>query len=178
MSATPARGGYSRTAKVLHWVIAALVLGLIPVGLSLDLLPQGPIQDFAYLMHKSTGFVVLLLMILRLGWRLACPPPPPEPDMPRWQQAIASANHYAFYAILLTMPWLGWAGSNAFGAPVSVYGLFTLPNLVGEDKELAKTILGWHAALGITVAGLILLHIGAVLFHRFVRRDAVLARMT
>jgi cytochrome b561 len=174
----PAAGGYTRTAKAFHWIVAVLVLVMIPVGLSLESLPKGPIQDTFYDLHKSTGFVIFLLMIGRLAWRIASPPPPPEPDMPRLQQALASANHYLLYAILLVMPIFGWAGSNAFGAPVTVYGLFTLPDLVSKDEPLSKTLLGIHAVLGITAAVAVSIHVGAALFHRFVRRDAVLARMT
>ncbi|RXF72840.1 cytochrome b [Hansschlegelia zhihuaiae] len=175
---TPAAGGYRLPAKIFHWTVAVLVLGMIPVGLSLESLPKGPIQDAFYAAHKSTGFVVLILMIGRLAFRLANPPPPPEPTLPRWQVAVAHANHWALYAILLVMPFFGWAGSNAFGAPVSVYGLFTLPDLVSKDESLSKTLLAIHATLGLTAAALILLHIGAALQHRFVKKDAVLARMT
>ena len=174
----PAAGGYAFPAKLFHWSVAILVLGMIPVGIALNSLPQGPIQDAFYAAHKSTGFVVLLLMIGRLGYRLTHPAPPPEPTTPRWQIGVSHAVHWTLYAILLVMPIIGWAGSNAFGAPVSVYGLFTLPDLVTKDEPLSKTLLAIHATLGITAAALITLHIAAALYHRLVRRDAVLARMT
>ncbi|HEY0293052.1 MAG TPA: cytochrome b [Hansschlegelia sp.] len=174
---TPAAGGYTLTAKIVHWLVAVAVIGLILVGLSLDSIPKGPSQDLAYFLHKSTGVVVLALMTARIAWRLTNPPPPSEPDLARWQVRLSHAVHWTLYAILLVMPVLGWAGSNAFGAPVSVFGLFTMPTLLAEDKELAKQILGWHARLGITAGLLIVLHIAAALYHRFVRHDAVLARM-
>jgi cytochrome b561 len=151
---------------------------MIPVGLVLNSLPQGRIQDAFYAAHKSTGFVILLLMIGRLAYRLVNPPPPAEPTLARWQIGASHAVHWSLYAILLVMPILGWAGSNAFGAPVSVYGLFTLPDLVSKDEPLSKTLLGIHATLGIIAAVLVLIHIGAALHHRFVKKDAVLARMT
>lgn len=174
----PSSGGYNTTAKVLHWTVAACVLGLITLGLLLDAIPQGPAQDFAYMIHKSTGFLVLVLMLLRLIWRLMNPPPPPEPSMEPWRQAAASATHYAFYALLIAMPIIGWAGSNAYGAPVNVYGLFTLPTILDKNEDLSKQIFWWHETFGLTVGALVLLHAGAALHHRFVRKDAVLARMT
>lgn len=176
--ASPAAGGYRAPAKVLHWAVAILVLGMIPVGIMLESLPKGPIQDGFYAAHKSTGFVVLLLMIARLGYRIVSPPPPSEPTLASWQIGLSHAVHWTLYAILLAMPIIGWAGSNAFGAPVSVYGLFTLPDLVSKDEPLSKTLLGIHGTLGLIAGALIVLHIAAALYHRFALKDAVLARMT
>ncbi|GLK80390.1 cytochrome b [Methylopila turkensis] len=175
---TPAAGGYTSTAKVLHWIVAAVVVAQIVGGVSLDFMADGPSKDWFYDVHKSTGVLILALMVARLGWRLAVPPPPPEPTLERWQIGLSHAVHWALYLILLAMPLLGWIGSNAFGAPVPVFGLFEMPRIVGEDKELSKAVLGWHATLGFVGAGLIALHVAAALFHRFVRKDAVLARMT
>lgn len=175
---TPAYGGYRFPAKLFHWTIAVLVLGMIPVGISLDYLPKGPIQDWFYALHKSTGFIVLVLMVGRLAYRLTHRPPPSEPTLERWQIGASHAVHWSLYAILLIMPFFGWAGSNAFGAPVHVFGLFTLPDLVAKDEDFAKTLLGIHAFLGLTAAALVSIHIGAALHHRFVKKDAVLARMT
>lgn len=177
-SAIPAAGGYRTPAKILHWTVAILVLGMIPVGLILNALPQGPTQDAFYAAHKSTGFLVLVLMIARLAYRITHRPPPPEPTMARWQIGASHAVHWSLYVILLVMPIIGWAGSNAFGAPVTVYGLFTLPDLLTKDEPLSKTLFSIHATLGITAAVLIVIHIAAALRHRFVERDAVLARMT
>ena len=177
-AAIPAAGGYRTPAKILHWTVALLVLGMIPVGISLESLPKGPIQDGFYAAHKATGFVVLVLMIARLAYRIVSPPPPSEPTLARWQVGVSHAVHWTLYAILLVMPILGWAGSNAFGAPVSIYGLFTLPDIVSKDEPLSKTLLGIHGTLGLIAGALIVLHIAAALYHRFGLKDAVLARMT
>lgn len=177
-AALPAAGGYRAPAKILHWAVALLVLGMIPVGIVLEDLPKGPIQDGFYAAHKSTGFVVLVLMLARIAFRIASPPPPSEPTLARWQTGLSHAVHWTLYAILLVMPILGWAGSNAFGAPVTVYGLFTLPEIVSKDEPLSKTLLAIHGTLGLIAGALILLHIAAALYHRFVLKDAVLARMT
>ncbi|PZQ16121.1 MAG: cytochrome B [Ancylobacter novellus] len=174
----PAAGGYRAPAKILHWAVAVLVLGMIPVGLVLESLPKGPIQDFFYAAHKSTGFLILVLMLARLAFRLVSPPPPPEPGLARWQVGLSHAVHWTLYAILIVMPIVGWAGSNAFGAPVSVYGLFTLPDIVAKDEEFSKTLFAIHETLGLIAAALIALHVAAALYHRFALKDAVLARMT
>ncbi|WP_036305826.1 cytochrome b [Methylopila sp. 73B] len=175
---TPAAGGYTPTAKVLHWVVAIFVISEIIVGLSLDSIPDGPTKDTIYDLHKSTGIVILTLMIVRLAWRLTNPPPPSEPTLARWQIGLSHAVHWTLYLILLVMPILGWAGSNAFGAPVPVFWLFEMPRIMSENKDLSKQILAVHGTLGFVAGGLILLHVAAALYHRFFLKDAVLARMT
>lgn len=175
---TPDAGSYTTTAKVLHWVLAVIVVGSIAVGISLGLMADGPTKDWFYDLHKSTGVVILVLMLVRLAWRLTHPAPPHRADLPRWQVGVSHAVHWTLYGILLVMPILGWIGSNAFGAPVPFYGLFELPRIVGEDKEFSKTILTVHAALGLTAAALIVIHVAAALYHGLVRRDGVLQRMT
>src|SRR5690554_7422234 len=57
--------------------------------------------------HKSLGISVLALMLLRLGWRLYAGGVPPVAGTPRWQQAIASATHWALYALAVAMPLSG-----------------------------------------------------------------------
>lgn len=175
---TPAAGGYSPTAKALHWIVAALVIGLIAVGIGREFMPKGPERDFITMLHKATGIVVLVLMLARLAYRIANPPPPSEPGLPRWQVGLSHATHWLLYAIVIAMPILGWTGSNALGRPVSMYGLFNLPTLLAENKPLGEQIYDVHGVLGFTALALIVLHVSAALHHRFVRRDAVLARMT
>jgi cytochrome b561 len=174
----PAAGEYATTAKVLHWVIAVAVIGLIVVGIGREFMPKGPTRDFVTMLHKATGIVVGALMILRLAWRLSSPPPPSEPYLARWQIGLSHAVHWSLYAILLAMPAIGWVASNALGRPVSMYGLFDLPTLSAEDKPFGESLFDLHGALGYVAAGLIALHVGAALYHRIVKRDGVLARMT
>lgn len=174
----PAAGGYTPAAKALHWIVAVLVIGLIAVGIGREFMPKGPERDFVTMLHKATGIVVLVLMFLRIRHRIANPPPPPEPGTPRWQATASEIVHWLLYAILLIMPVLGWVGSNALGRPVSMYGLFDLPTLVSENKVLGESVYDWHGILGFTALGLIVIHVGAALYHRYGRRDAVLARMT
>lgn len=174
----PAAGGYTPAAKALHWIVAFLVIGLIAVGIGREFMPKGPERDFVTMMHKATGIVVLALMFLRIRHRIANPPPPPEPGTPRWQTLASEVVHWLLYAILMILPMLGWVGSNAYGRPVSMYGLFDLPTLVGENKPLGELVYDWHGVLGYAALALIVIHVGAALHHRFGRRDAVMARMT
>ncbi|TXL70079.1 cytochrome b [Vineibacter terrae] len=168
---------YTGPARLLHWTMAVLVLMTIPVGFILLDLPQGRLQDTLFDLHRSIGVLLFVLVVIRLGWRLAHPPPPLPDDLPAWQRAASGTVHRLFYAILLIQPIVGWWGTSAFGAPINVFWLFELPPLVSKDEAAAKQILGWHGIIGITLSVAIAIHVGAALFHHFVRRDAVLRRM-
>lgn len=171
-------GRYTLTARILHWTVAVLVIGQISVGISLGFMADGPTKNQVYDLHKSTGILILALMLCRLVWRLTHPAPAHGPQIERWQVGVSHAVHWTLYLILLVMPILGWVGSNAFGAAVPVYGLFTMPTIVGEDKPFAEQVLAVHAVLGFVAAALIVLHVSAALYHALIRRDGVLQRMT
>src|SRR3954465_13223965 len=96
-SATPA---YTLTARVLHWVTAALVLTMIPVGVAMANADFGAWQDTLYDLHRSTGVVVPPLMLGRLFWRLTHRPPPLPADISAIQQLAARATHWALYGLL------------------------------------------------------------------------------
>lgn len=175
MGAAPA-GRYGGVARALHWSTAVLVIAMIPAGFSLLSLPAGPIQDAGFLLHRSTGVLLFVLTVARLGWRLANPPPLPA-AIPAAQRAIAHAVHVALHALLFAMPLVGWWATSAYGAPISVFGLFELPPLVAQDRAVAEQAFALHGALGIAMAGLTAAHAGAALHHHFSKRDGVLRRM-
>ena len=84
---------------------------------------------------------------------------------------------FALYLLLFVVPVLGWAGTNAYGDPVSVFGLFDFPVILGKDTPLSERIFLWHLYGGIVVAAVAVLHAAGALYHRLVKRDCVLARM-
>ncbi len=181
MSHLPAEGsqapGYTPTARVLHWVTAALVLTMVPVGIIIANEWGGKLQDALYSLHKSVGALLLALVVVRLAYRLTHKPPPLPGDIPPVQRLAAQAMHWVLYALLIVQPLLGWAGTSAYPAPVPVFGLFELPPLLAPNRALSEQLLSVHGLVGLTIAGLAALHIGAALFHHFVRRDRVLLRM-
>jgi len=170
-------GRYGATARVLHWSMAVLVIAVIPAGFVLLSLPPGPIQDTAFVLHRSTGVLLFVLTALRLSWRLTHPPPPLPASIPSGQRAIAHAVHVALYGLLFAMPLVGWWATSAYGAPISVFWLFELPPMVAQDRAVAEIGFQVHAALGIALALLIAAHAAAALHHHLVKRDGVLRRM-
>jgi len=175
---TPVRpAGYSAAAKFFHWVVAIAVLAAIPVALAMVRVDQGPLQNRLYDLHRSLGVLVLILMAVRLLWRVYRPAPDLVPGLPDWQVAAARISHWTLYGVLLAMPVLGWAGTSAFGAPITVFGLFEWPALLEKDQQLAGILLGLHRWFGFALVGLLALHVGAALHHHFIRKDETLRRM-
>jgi cytochrome b561 len=167
---------YSLPARLAHWFTAAFIIFAFFVGLAMMRIGQGALQDELFDWHRSFGATVFALAALRLLWRL-WHPAPPLPDMPAWMRVGAWLSHRLLYAFMLVMPIIGWLGSSAFGAPVHIYWLFDLPPLVKPDRALANVVLAIHVYGAFTLAALVVLHIGAALYHLVVRRDGVFRRM-
>lgn len=167
---------YRLPAQIFHWATAIFVLAAIPLGFMMQEADPGPRQNQLYDLHRSFGFVIWLVVLGRIAYRLYSPPPPMVP-MPRWQERIADSVHKVLYLFLLTMPLIGWAGTSAFGARISIFGLFHLPMILEKNEALSKVLLTTHGAMGFILAVLVTGHIGAALFHHVVRKDQTLLRM-
>lgn len=168
---------YSETARVLHWTVAILVLITIPIGVVMANVEGGALQDALYDVHRSIGTVIIPLVILRLGYRLTHPPLPLPEDIPAIQERAAHATHWGLYALLVVQPFVGWVATSAYGAPIKVFGLFQLPPIWPQDQALSDRFFLVHGLIGATIAGLAAVHIGAALYHHYVRKDGVLMRM-
>jgi len=168
---------YSLTARTLHWITATLVLINLPLGLTIANIGDGPLKDWLYNQHRSIGALVIPVILLRFLYRLTHRPEPLPADVPPIQQLAAHATHWLLYGLLIVQPFLGWIGTSAFPAPIVVFGLFQLPPLWWEDRAFSDLILTVHAFVALAIACLVAMHIGAALYHHFVRKDAVLARM-
>lgn len=161
----------------MHWIMAVLIVSTIPIGWVMGDLEPGPTQDRLYHLHRSIGVTVLALACLRLALRLRLGAPPPEPSLEPWQRTASIAAHHGLYVLIFLVPLLGWAGTSAFGAPIIVWGLFELWPILPRSEALSAVLLGAHGFLASAMAGLALVHIGAALWHGFVRGDGVLQRM-
>jgi cytochrome b561 len=168
---------YSLTARTLHWITATLVLINLPLGLAIANIGDGPLKDWLYNLHRSIGVLVIPVILLRFIYRLSHRPAPLPANVPPIQQLAAHATHWLLYGLLIIQPFLGWIGTSAFPAPIVVFGLFELPPIWWEDRAFSDLILTVHAVVGLAIACLVVMHIGAALYHHYVRRDAVLARM-
>lgn len=161
----------------MHWAVALLVFAVFPLGLYMYDLPLSPDKLRLYNYHKWIGITVLMLTVLRLGWRLSHRPPALPATMKNWEQAASHGMHYLLYALIVAVPLSGWLMSSAKGFQTVWFGVLPLPDLVGKDKELGKLLAEMHEVLNFTLLGLVAVHIGAALKHHFIVHDDILARM-
>lgn len=177
----PPDARYTLPAIALHWVLALAILGAIGMGWYLEGQPFSPAKLKLINWHKWAGITILALSVLRLLWRLTHRPPAlpaaVEAGMPPWQRLAHHGTHALMYVLFLAVPLLGWAASSAKGFPIVWLGVLPLPDWVGVDQELGKTLQDLHSLGAWTLAALIALHVAAALKHQFIDRDGLLARM-
>jgi cytochrome b561 len=168
---------YGSLAKLLHWSILLLIIVQYFLAESADEMPDGPGKLQVLGQHKSRGMLLRLLAVVRIAWKVAnrgLPAPVGEGLMKK----AAAAGHGLLYLLILVQPLSGWAMSSAAGYPVSLFGAFQFPALVGANPELHEVLEEVHEALFVTLVVVAVLHAAAALYHHFVLKDDVLRRMS
>jgi cytochrome b561 len=167
---------YGSLAKFLHWAIVLLIVPQYFLAEAAHDLPNGVEKLQLYTWHKSLGMLVLLLALVRIGWKLAnrgLPGPVGEP----WQRKAAAAGHGLLYLLILAQPFTGWLMSSAANYPVTLFGWFQFPALIGENHDLHEWLEEVHELLFTLMLVVVAVHIAAALYHHFILRDGVLRRM-
>ena len=163
-------------AQLLHWLIALLIVGLGILGLVMTDMAPSMDKLKIYALHKSFGITVLMLVGLRLVWRLATKHPPELPG-PAWQRRSASVVHGLLYVMMFVVPLSGWLFNSAANSALQWFGLFHVPALWGADpamKHLAREV---HEDGFWILAALVGLHVAAALKHHYFDHDETLRRM-
>ena len=180
----PAQSRYSGVAMVLHWAIALLIVLEIGLGLRMEG-PPGAITFAVYQLHKSIGITILVLTLVRIGWRWTHRPPSAG-EGPAWEKRLAQTVHIGFYAMLLAIPLSGWliVSASRTGIDTVLFGLVPFPHIPGIPglepaskaavEEAAETA---HRLLSYALYGLLALHVLGALKHHFINRDHGLARI-
>ena len=164
-------------SQSVHWVTVVLVFATTGIALVMVEMPLGVRKLELYALHKSIGVLILGLTAIRLAWRLSGARPVPLGPSHAYERILAHSVHVSFYIALIAMPLTGWLMSSAANFSVSVFGLFTLPDLVAPDKALEETLKAAHYWLGWGLAGLLALHVAGALKHHFVLGNDTLRRM-
>jgi len=168
---------YTGTAKVLHWLVALIIIGLFVLGQYMSDLSMSPRKLQLYSWHKWFGVTVFLLVLVRLGWRLMHQPPRLPEQMPKLQQLASHVGHTALYGLMLAIPISGWLMSSAKGYQTVWFGVLPIPDLLGKDKLLGDLLAELHGALNGVLMFIVVIHVIAALKHHFIDRDDVLKRM-
>ena len=174
MSATRA-SRFTPLQRGLHWVMALCILAMLFIGVGMvSTITQSHLTLVS--IHKPLGLAILALVLVRIVVRLRSGAPGLPADLPVPMKLAARLSHYAFYALMLAMPLLGWGMLSAAAYPVTVLG-FTLPPILPQSDSLHSLLWTAHRTLAFAFFALILLHLAAALFHALVRRDGVFEAM-
>lgn len=172
------RNRYSTVSLVLHWLIAVMILSQVLLITANEATEGQAISRQFVEVHKALGLSVLVLTLVRIGWRIANPAIPLPDTMKRWEKGLARTTHVLFYVFLLAMPLTGWAAVSATGRDLSWFGLFNWPLLpISGGRDAFKSIIGIHELVMKGLYALVALHVVGALKHQFVDRDNVLHRM-
>lgn len=168
---------YDLPMQIMHWAIALLVVAAFVTVQLVEGMPRGPERVAMMGLHKSLGVTVLALVVARLVWRNVRPQPGLPEGMSPLLGVAARAGHGGLYLLMVLVPLVGILMSQLNGRPVSVFGLFTLPTLLGPDKELGEALEEVHEVAGNLILILSGLHAVAALYHQYILKDGVLERM-
>ena len=176
-AAPGAAPGYSTPARVFHWAIAGAVLIQIPAGVLMTSEPLVAIRDPLYVLHKGLGVILLVLVALRVLWRLTHRPPPFPDYVPRLEQRIAGATHVAIYVALVVQVVSGYVRTVGDNFPIELLDVLGIPPLIPPMPRLAQAMLVVHQISVLVLLGLVAVHVSAVLRYQLIERRNILARM-
>ncbi|MCK1367822.1 cytochrome b [Bradyrhizobium sp. 62] len=166
---------YGTPAKVLHWLVVALLAVQFSLGWLMPDVHAGP-PGRAMTLHISLGLTILALILLRLVWRITHPVAP-ESSLPPWQRVSSEAVHWLLYVLVLAATITGWLFASFRGWSVSYFNLIPLPMLAGKNPVAIHQIDGWHQIAEWALLIAIGVHVAAAFAHIFIYRDGVMQRM-
>ncbi len=179
MSWHNSKTNYGIVGKSLHWVMALLIIGAWIAGYTvMELMPEtSPNRGWLIELHKSVGMLILMLVVVRISWRIY----DGIPLISTRNKVLVTAAktvHYLLYVNIVVQCISGWAMSSAAGYFPSFFGLFTFPGLIAQNHNIVPELVGVHNASAMVLLTLVILHVGGALFHHFVLKDNTLRKMT
>lgn len=175
---------YDRVQIIFHWLIALIILAMIGLGLYMVELPkeselpagQESVRAFYFLMHKSLGITVAILILLRIVWRLTHKAPALPDTVSKWQQRAAGVIHGLLYTAMIAMPLTGYLQSMYSKYDTKFWGI-VLPRVAEADSVMRETFSDVHEVIAFIFIGLIAIHLAAVIKH-YVSKSGVTERMS
>lgn len=171
---------YGKVAIAFHWTIALFFFGQIALGYLTQAAADPRLQFDLYQWHKSFGFLILALALLRLAWVFSGVWPRPVPGVTRGEAVIARATHILLLALTIAVPVTGWiiASTSLLRIPSFFFNLVVIPDLPLARSDAVEALWSRTHALVAYGAGLLALaHAGAAIHHHIIRKNATLARM-
>jgi len=168
---------YTRTAAVLHWLLFAALIAQILFGLFLDDIPRGtPARGMYVNLHKSTGLLIGLFILMRLYWRLTHPAPGLPRTMPNWERVAAKWSHALLYVCMVAMPLSGYIASNFSEHGINFFNSIKLPPWGVDNKQIYAVFNTMHIVTATIFMIVIGVHVLAAIRH-LASRDGIFSRM-
>jgi cytochrome b561 len=160
-------------SRYAHWVIAVLILALIPIGIFMSILPKNSPDRASFVAaHQTMGLLVLIFVVLRMAWLLRSPPAVFSSDLKPWERQLGHAVHLALYGVILAFPLTGLFELMYRGETVQFFGQ-AIPAFCRPNLEWSSLLAILHdRILPLVFYGIIFAHLGAVLKHHFVDKRA------
>ena len=172
-----ARSGHPRLTVAIHWVTVVAIVVAVAAMFVRDAVEDRVWRQLLLETHRQLGLLVLIAAGVRIAMRVRKGLVDHAPGMMALLRWAAKAAHVLMYGVLLALPLLGWAVTNAHGVSLTFLGSVSLPKILSADSELADTLTDYHVWLAWGLLGLVVAHVAAAVWHHFVRKDGVLRAM-
>ena len=172
----PRRTRFAAPQRLLHWLMAVCILSMLFIGVGM-VSTVAPKYLTLVQIHKPLGIAILVLALIRLALRFYYGAPALPPDLPGPIKLAADLSQYIFYVLMIAMPLIGWAMLSAAEYPVVLFGGVHLPSILPVSPSLHTLLWRAHYYLAFAFFGLILMHFGAMLFHKLIRNDGIFETM-
>lgn len=172
----PKQPTYGKTAKVLHWLIAALLAVQFPIGWLMPDIRRGMAPGNPMKLHIAIGLVILMLIVLRLVWRLFHPVASAEGLSP-CQRLTSASIHWLLYGLVFATAMCGWFFASFRGWQLPLFSGVLLAMLTAPGSAAGHLVGGWHQAAGWALLFAIGVHVIAAFLHAFIFRDRIVQRM-
>lgn len=167
---------YSLPLRVIHWLMAIFIIGMLCSGFYMKSLPvSNEIKFNIYAIHKACGITVLLLVIIRIFFRAFTYVPPFSASFSRFIITVSKAVHFGLYSLMILMPLSGYVMSSASGIRIKYF--FHVPLLINKNIELANAANNLHSILAYFLLLLITLHILGALKHTLIDKQNIFKRI-
>jgi cytochrome b561 len=167
---------YGTTAKMFHWLIAALLIAQYSIGWFMPDIHSRMKPGAPMIWHISIGTTILALMLLRLAWRLSHPVAP-ESSLPAYQRITSRAVHWLLYVFVLLTTLSGWLFASARGWQIAWFFWLPFPMLTSANAPLLKAIDGLHQVFEWALILILGVHVSAAFVHLLYFHDGVMRRM-
>jgi cytochrome b561 len=166
---------FALLSRILHWLMAAMLLAMLFIGVSM-VTSLGNYHRLVTI-HRPLGIMILILAAIRLVNRIFTKLPPFPATMSPQERFAAGASEKLLYALMFALPLVGWGMLSAGHYPIVMFGPLHLPPILPANPTLYAVLRETHTILAYLLFLTFLAHLGAVLFHTLIVRDRLLDRM-